>query len=422
MPTLVLPPWYRYRRVVMRITRSVVVSCSVLVLVSLLTLAGSPAQRATGLADEPARAKLRVALFALADAHTMQEVIRAMWREARPEVELDFVPWDRYKTDPPADLDVFEYDAIFLDYLADKGLVAKLSADELKDRDDFMDFALDASKVGDSYFGVPRIACTPVIFYRKGDAEIAGVKSLAGLFKIIGKRADDGIRPEENKWLLIDLSGGTTCSCFYLDAVQDVRGKYSPNPDLPTGGMLDPQAVSNLKMLTQMAGKNQARFSDSKTKYTRRPEWFGMGFGRAFVGWTERLSAIPVEKHKGISFRPLPLAESNAVNLLFVDILSVSPKLKGERRKLAVEFANFAASKKVVIATFLVRNARTKSPQYLLPVRKSVMADKHFLREAPLYSVLADIERSDPRPFRIGRGSRKWFEDNREAIQKAITD
>jgi hypothetical protein len=74
------------------------------------------------------------------------------------------------------------------------------------------------------------------------------------------------------------------------------------------------------------------------------------------------------------------------------------------------------------INTFLVRNAKTNSPQYLLPVRKSIMADKQFLREAPLYSLLADIENSDPKPFRIGKGSRKWFEETREAIKRAVTD
>jgi thiamine pyridinylase len=182
---------------------------------------------------------------------------------------------------------------------------------------------------------------------------------------------------------LIDLSGGTTCSCYYLDAVQDVGGKYTPMPDLPGAGMLDKQAVANLKLLTRMAGKKQATFSDYEQNYTQRPEWFCKGLGRAFVGWTERLSAIPVEKHEDIAFRPFPPAESNAVNLLFVDILSINPKLHADRKKVAVEFANFAASKKVVINTFLVRNAKTNSPQYLLPVRKSVMADKQFLGEAP---------------------------------------
>src|SRR5439155_15302132 len=154
--------------------------------------------------------------FALSDSHPMQEAIRAMWRDVHPEVELDFAIWDSYRKDPPADVDVFEYDAIFLDYFADKGIVATVAADELNDRDDFMDFALEATKVGDSHFGIPRIACTPVIFYRTRDTDIAGVKSLADLFNVIGKRDDDEIQPVEKKWLLIDLSGGTTCSCFYL--------------------------------------------------------------------------------------------------------------------------------------------------------------------------------------------------------------
>src|SRR5207248_2655024 len=78
------------RRIIMRGSRSVLTLCSVSVLLSLLALVGDPATKTAALADESSWTKLKVSLFALADAHPMQEVIRAMWREVHPEVGLDF--------------------------------------------------------------------------------------------------------------------------------------------------------------------------------------------------------------------------------------------------------------------------------------------------------------------------------------------
>ncbi|OWK34908.1 thiamine pyridinylase [Fimbriiglobus ruber] len=368
------------------------------------------------------KTKLKVALFSLVDSNLMQEVLRAMWREKHPTVELKFVGWDSYKQDPAEGVDVFEYDAIFLDYMVKNGLVAKLDKSEVKDAEDFFDFAVAGSKVGGDFYGIPRIACTPVIFYRAGDEAIEKAKSIEELHKILGDRLDAPLEPKENEGLLINLSGSTSCACYYLDAVSDGSGTYSPMPALPEATKLDATALKNLQRLTRMGGREQVKFEDKVWTDDKRSEWFAQGKGRAMVGWTERLSAIPVEQHAKLKYRPFPLAESNAVNLLYVDMLSVSPKLDEGRKKLALEFANFAASKDAVMATFLARNAKTSSPQYLLPVRKSVAESTELRTEAPFYNDLVSILNEKPQAFRIGDSSRKWLADNRKAIQATIVD
>ncbi len=378
---------------------------------------------ATPAPDKPiAKAKLKVALFTLADSNLMQEVLRAMWRAKHPTVELEFVGWDSYRTDPPEGVDVFEYDAIFLDHMVKNGLASKLDASDVKDAEDFFDFATAGGKSNGDFYGIPRIACTPVIFYRAGDEAIEKAKSIEELHKVLGDRTEAQLEPKENEGLLIDLSSGTSCACYYLDAVSDGSGMYSPMPNLPEAGKLNAAAVANLQRLTRMGGREQVKYEDKDWPNDQRSKWFAAGKGRAMVGWTERLSSIPVEQHAKLRYRTFPLAESNAVNLLYVDVLSLSPKLDGDRRKLALEFANFAASKDVVMATFLARNEKTRSPQYLLPVRKSVAESPEFRTEAPFYNDLVAILREKPQPFRIGADSRKWFGSTRKAIQSAIVE
>ena len=368
--------------------------------------------------DQPVKTKLRVALFTLPDSGPMQDVIRMKWLATHPDVELEFVQWESYKVDPPADVDVFEYDAIFLEHLVRQGLAAKLAPDEIKERNDYLQYALEAAKVADNFYGIPRIACTPVIFYRKGDTALEQANSIEDLFGILKDRTNTEEEPKANEGLLIDLSSSTTCACYYLDAVADASRVYTPDPPLPKESALNPTAVKNLQLLTRMAGKKQALGEDPD----KRCEWFSDAKGRAFVAWTERLSAIPVAKHEGLAFRPFPLAENNAINLLYVDVLSLNPNLTGSRRILALEFANFVASTDVVAATFLVKNQKTGSPQYLLPVRKSIWDDAQFRMAAPLYDQLSAISTSDPKPFRIGADSRAWFASTRKAIQQVITD
>ena len=168
-----------------------------------------------------------------------------------------------------------------------------------------------------------------------------------------------------------------------------------------------------------MAGKAQALYENYEGQRSR---WFGEGFGRAYIGWTERLSAIPVEQHQDIAIRSLPLGDSDKVNMLYVDMLAISPTLPKERRKLAIEFANLASSKEVVVESFLVQDPKTKSPQYLLPVRSSVISDPELLKAAPLYAQLVPILTENPRAFRIGERSRAWLASNKSEIRRLITE
>ena len=151
---------------------------------------------------------------------------------------------------------------------------------------------------------------------------------------------------------------------------------YTVNPPLPDVSALDADVLNNLRILTRMAGKKQATCGEC---YDLRAGKFAQGHGRILVGWSERLAKMPPEYHSKVSIRPLPLADDNKVNLLFVDTLIVNSTLSGRRQRLALEFANLAVSADVVVDSLLVKDKDTRSPQYLLPVRRAAVRDEQRL-------------------------------------------
>jgi len=49
-----------------------------------------------------------------------QQAIASAWTERHPDVEINLCDYDCYSEDPPADLDVFGFDFIFLDEFVSK--------------------------------------------------------------------------------------------------------------------------------------------------------------------------------------------------------------------------------------------------------------------------------------------------------------
>ncbi len=74
-----------------------------------------------------------------------EDAIRAQWQAVRPDgPELNFVDYDCYSADPPSTLDVFTFDAIFINHFQTAGYLLPIS--EPLDGD-FMDFAQRAVTV-----------------------------------------------------------------------------------------------------------------------------------------------------------------------------------------------------------------------------------------------------------------------------------
>lgn len=368
--------------------------------------------------------KLRIGLYPYAPRQERFEaVIRSRWERKHPEVKLEFLTakeWDAgYDKEPPEDTDVFEVDAISLEHFTKNNFASRLRLEELDNPPDFFEFALRGSMVDGTLYGIPRLTCTPVLLYRKGDTAVKDAKGMHGLFQVFGVSDSKDPRPPSGKGLMIDLSSSTMCSLFYLDGVADLTGVFTNAPRLSGPDALNLTVIGNLRKLTHMAGTKQALHEGAVND---RAQWFAEGSGRGYVGWTEQMGRMPPRALESIAFRELPLGEANKVSLLFVDTLLLNSTLQGKRRALALELANLCASSETVTECLLPESTEV-SPQYLLPARKSVLFNRKLRDAAPHYEDLAKLFPPSGRPvaFRLGADAREWLAANKRTIRQVLT-
>lgn len=391
---------------------------SALVLIGLVTLSLLLAStfRHTYSSAAPAET-LNIALYPYVPRlDQFQRVVSSAWNKDHPTIALNYVSWDCYSADPPDNLDVFVFDGIFLDYFVSKGYLAPLTQRDIEGFGDFLDYAVRDSKVNNTYYGIPQLGCGNLLFYRHGDQALAHAKTLDQVFHAIGRCTDPSIPPPQGKNMLVDLSGGTTDSCLYLETEQDVQNRYTPSPPLPPADQLDPRAVSNLQSLVIQGCKEQVGYSS--TNQYQRAAWFGAGLGRAAIGFTESMSAMG-DARKTVAFKLMPLANETAVHLFYIDLAGVNSKVVDPTRKsLALALANLVASSNVLAASFGPTEGYDY-PQYLMPVRKSVFA---ALRQIdPIYQRMFDlVSKSNPHMFRIGPNSKPWLSANKAGIRQKI--
>jgi thiamine pyridinylase len=364
--------------------------------------------------DRTAPTKLKIALYN-ASREAFQKHIEASWNRTHPAGPgLEFVAWDCYSALPTDGLEVFELDALFLDEIVHGDFASQLSPEEIAHSDDLLPFALEGSKVDGKIYGIPRLSCAPLLFYRTDDQKLAAAVGIDDLYKEIGDTKPNE-EPPAGRGLLMDLTGGTTCACLYLDALADTRKVYTVPLDMPPVAELDKDVLKHLHELAAMAGKSALEETPLGKKHQ---QLFSDGRGRAFVGYSECLHDLSADARKAVHVRDLPLGPSNAENLFFVDTICVSRKLTPERRKLAVELANLCASAEEVLE--VLRPAKEAAPLYYFPARKSVLDDASLHKSAPLYDELSNIILHDPKAFRLGADVRKWLKDTKGTIKKDI--
>ncbi len=387
----------------------------------LLLLAGC-AQVATTPVAAPALqadATLSVAIYPYVPRpDQFKAAIMAAWQAQEPGVELRFVDWDCYSADPPADLDVFVFDAIFFDDFLAKGYLEPIAPDEVDDPADILPYAFDGTKVGDRLYGIPQLGCGSVVFYRRGDSQLAEATTLSEVVEAIGECTYSGVKPPPGKGLMVDLSGGTTDACLYLDAVEDIYGTYTTDPPLPPDeSKIDNWAIQNLQQLLRMASVEQASYSGEPYQ---RAAWFGEGLGRATIGYTESMSAMSEVARKTVAFKLMPLADRADVSLFYSDVIGVNASVSGRgKRALALKLANLMASTSVMLAS-IGPTPEDDSPQYLMPVRRSVF--KELEKRFPLYGEMYELVSgpATPRLFRIGPNSKDWLAAMKSQIRDEI--
>ncbi len=343
------------------------------------------------------------------------------WRQRHPNVRLEFAAsdaWDGgYDTDPGG-LDVFVFDAIFLDDFHHRGFLAPIRPDEVEHPGDFLSYALEGSHVDGTLYGLPQLGCADILFFRHGDEQLAAADTLREVVAALGECTYSTEVPPPGIGLMVDFSGGTTSACRYLDAVEDIYGIYTDDPPLPASDeRIDGWAIDNLQAVLRLASVDNADYS-GKNAY-QRAAWFGQGHGRATIGFTESMSAMGEQGRAQVDFKLMPLSDRGGVSLFYSDVVGISAEI-GAKRALALELANLMTSTAVMLAS-MGPTPDADHPQYLMPVRHSIF--EQLGKDHPLYRRMQRlVEQSSPRLFRIGPASRDWLAARKGAIRSQIFD
>jgi thiamine pyridinylase len=364
---------------------------------------------------------LKVALYPYVPRkEQFKAAVSSAWRNEEPNVELQFVEdWDCYSNDPRDDLDVFVFDAIFLDHFEAGGFLERIPEKNVSGLADFFGYALEGSKVHGALYGIPQLGCANILFYRREDQALASAKNLSDVTHALGECTYAGEHPPPGIGLLVDLSGGTTTACLYLNALEDIFGQYTPAPPLPPDeSKIDPWAIQNLWKVLRLASKPEASYEDPGLGY-ERAAWFGRGEGRALVGYTESMSNMGEQARADLAFKLMPLADQTDVSLFYADIVGINTTAaKRGNRELALKLADLMASAEVMVKC-IGPTGGYNYPQYLMPVRPSVF--KALESSFPLYGKMYRmVNESSPNLFRISADSRIWLANMKKQIRVHI--
>jgi thiamine pyridinylase len=346
-----------------------------------------------------------------------ETAIRDAWRKVHPTDQLNFINdmniWDGgYKKDPPANADVYVFDAMYFEDFVSRELLVAMEPSEVKNAGDFLDYARKAVMTGDKYYAIPQLGCANILFYQASDHEVANATTLPQLQSSLKQCTYTSEVPPDRRGLMVDMNGSTTIATLYLDIAHSMNGTYPlPEPGAPDKKVTDDQRL----MLTLGSYLNAT--SNNETPYVRGT-WFNQGYGRAFMGFTEAMWVMSEQMLSNIGFKVMPLSGTTGKPPLFyADVIGVNKTTEGRgTRARAVELANVIAATETIVASFKAQNG--KNPQYLMSVRTS--AFETLEKEYPIYKKMHDLTKSNPAAFKLDKAGRAWVKNTAPVIRQQV--
>lgn len=346
-----------------------------------------------------------------------QAVVLDAWEREHPDIKLHFTDWNCYHSDPDGSLDVFVFDAIFLSSFAEKGYLLPIPSGIIRDSEDLFPFTLEGCMYGGKLYALPQLLCADLLYTRKDDTALSGVSDIMTLYGILGARETEGVIPEENEGLLIDLSDMLFMSAMYLDALMDEQQTYTDYSVLPETSDLSEQALEQLRAMWKMGGAKQVSYWPEDDDSYVRARWFAEGKGRAYIGYSEAM-AVMGDAVNRVTVRLISYGAGENIALFYTDVVGISPGLDEDKKELAFELANILISEEV-LAGFNTPANDGDSPQYLLAARRSVYDD--LRQDYPIYGCLKEIvDGADHRVFRMGVEVRPFITDMEVVLAEAI--
>lgn len=334
--------------------------------------------------------------------------IQTRWQQAHPDVILTIAPsWDGgYDNDPTPAMDVFVFDATFLQQFKQAGFLSPLQPEEVANLADFLPYAINGVQQGGLYYAIPLLGCTNVMFYWKDDSRVAATNNLTSLQQALNSCTYTSDVPPDRRGLMIDGSAGSN-NYRYVELYFSQYGKF-PASSAP----LDEKTLNNGRNILTLGS-----FLNANTKSSNPyiySTWFSRSHGRTMVGYTESMSAMSPDMRSRVAFKPMLFSNTNNRPLFYSDVIGINSQTKV--RSLAVELANMLASTDNVVAS--IGASGGQSPQYLMPTRPSVFQK---LGGDPLYaSIYTMATTSNPVLFALGSDARSWLKSVQTPANHAL--
>lgn len=362
---------------------------------------------------------LTVALYGyVPDVERFENAVRSEWQKVEPNIDLSFVSWDCYETEPTDDLDVIVFDGLYLQHYIKEGFLLPIPDGKISDKSDLLDFAINGCTIDGTVYAIPQIICTNLLYYRSGDSEVANANTVDTLYSIVGDRRTTELIPENNEGLLIDMSGGTTKVCFYLDALIDHNQEYTDYKQLPDPNDWNEDIVTRLKNLQKMAGVESASYWPDDNDAYIRAKWFQEGHGRAYIGFTEAMSKMG-NYVNDIDFKLLSYCEHSNIPIFYGDLVGVNSSVASGKKDAAIKLADMVAASDTMVNA-ISPDANNQYPQYLLPARKSVY--DRMGSTYPIYEELKDIAYNPQNKlFLLGENANSWLEEAKGKLSDILS-
>lgn len=359
-------------------------------------------------------ATLRVGLYPYVPrVSQFQAAISAAWKQLQPRVALQFVYWDGgYGQLPSADLDVFVFDAMFLDDFRERGLLRGVRPAELLKPNDFLPYTLRDVMVERQYHGIPMLGGAEFLIYRKGDEDLEQITTLSQLVNALGTCSYSSPGPPEQRGLMVGMAGAVANARLYFAAATAATSQW-PLP-LPWGaGQFDRFAVNSLQTLLQAGSYYNSTLSF--TDPYQRARWFAQGRGRALAGPSDLLAALGPALGE-VDLTLLPLSDDPVARRLFyAQLIGIHPQSRYPAWSL--ELANLMSSTEVLVASLAPYGGQPA--QYLMPVRRSAL--RELGRSDPLYRKMAQAaDRARPFLLHLGPRVRQWLGQAPEELRRQV--
>ncbi|MEH0022600.1 MAG: thiamine pyridinylase [Desulfobacter sp.] len=355
-----------------------------------------------------------------------EEVLRNSWAELNTGIDLEIITdpnvWDGGYDKNPDGLDVFVFDALFLNKYRAANLLVNLTSADINPNGlgDFLTYAIEGVKNSDNatYSAIPLLGCTNVLFFKTGMG-IEAANTLDELRDIVGTCRFTGLVPGQNPYngMMLDISGKTTNATYYVATQFAMNGIYP----FPTPAAINPAVTDRLRTLMTMSSYLNGT-TGFDTAY-QRGIWFGQGYGNSFVGFTESMWGMTQGNNGflpgGFGFKPLPLWNQGETTapVFYADVIGVNAN--GGDIANAKKLASLMGSKDVVVASTTGANQPQGVPQYLLLTLKSAFDELALYY--PIYNQMKTMADNPAiKMFTLSDALYEWFNTNKSQIRTDI--